>query len=175
MSWEETSESVCQIACALALVGDRWTLLIMREISMGVKRFEDLQMQTGMSSHLLALRLKRMEEDGLLVRRPYRERPPRFEYDSTRKGQELDAVLLALRNWGLHWEVSSLGDTPSISMTDKASGGNIDGNWQIPQSGRPFTFNDVEIALHPTFVAERQTRTDAFHAKKLRKATRTKR
>ena len=77
MGWSEVGDTVCPIARALAVVGDRWTVLILRELFLGVKRFEEFQQQTGMSPHLLSTRLKRLEAEGIVVRRPYSERPVR--------------------------------------------------------------------------------------------------
>src|ERR1700710_473409 len=113
MGWDEISESVCEIAQALSVVGDRWTLLIMREVGMGVRKFEEIQAQTGMSSHLLSTRLKRMEEEGLLELKLYSERPPRYEYHATQKGKELDSVLLALRGWTRGWGAYDPGAGPA--------------------------------------------------------------
>src|SRR5947209_15441482 len=101
MSWDDVAESLCPIARACSVVGDRWTLLILRELALGTRRFDDLQAQTGMSSHLLSTRLKRLEQDGVIERALYSERPPRYEYERTAKGKELDQVLLLLRAWGL--------------------------------------------------------------------------
>ncbi|MDB5850898.1 MAG: hypothetical protein JWP29_4650, partial [Rhodoferax sp.] len=103
MSWDAVFESVCPIARSLSVLGDRWTMLIMRELSMGVHRFDEIQAQTKMSSHLLAARLKRLEQDGVIERRPYNERPPRFDYHATAQGRELDPILLAFRAWGMKW------------------------------------------------------------------------
>lgn len=86
MGWSEVGETVCPIARTLAVVGDRWTVLILRELFLGVKRFEEFQAQTGMSSHLLSTRLKRLEADGIVVRHLYSDRPPRHEYRLTSKG-----------------------------------------------------------------------------------------
>lgn len=168
MGWDEISESVCQISCALSEVGDRWTLLIMLELSMGSRRFDALQAQTGISSHLLSTRLKRMEDDGLIERRLYLERPPRYEYYATPKGKELDAVLLTLRAWGLRWGQSPLGSDPSIAMTYKATGEVIDGHWQIPR-GAPFTFDDIEATMHNSYRHEREAKASVFHQKARRK------
>lgn len=101
MSWDCVSDTVCPIARALSVVGDRWTLLILRELIMGVRRFDELQAQTGMSSHLLSTRLKRMEQDGIVERRLYSKKPPRYEYLQTAKGKDLDPVILMLRSWGM--------------------------------------------------------------------------
>lgn len=81
------------------MVGDRWTLLILRELFIGVPRFEDIQAQTGMSSHLLSARLRRLETDRILTRRPYSKRPVRYEYRLTDKGLDLYPVILGLKAW----------------------------------------------------------------------------
>jgi DNA-binding HxlR family transcriptional regulator len=100
MAWAEIGNSICPIARALAVVGDRWTVLILRELFLGAKRFEEFQVQTGMSSHLLSTRLKRLERDGVIARRPYSQRPARHEYRFTDKGLDLYPLLLSLKNFG---------------------------------------------------------------------------
>ncbi len=165
MGWDEISNSVCPIARALALVGDRWTMLILIELVRGVHRFDELQAQTGMSSHLLSTRLKRMEQDGLIERRAYSERPPRFEYYSTQKGKGLDPVLMILRTWGRKWEGDCPPGQPATTVRHKASGIVLDDLWQIPGGGRDFTFDEVEAIPGPAFAAERAKRSAAFHAR----------
>jgi len=170
---EEEPTSMCDISRALSVVGDRWTLLIMREVGMGVRKFEEIQAYTGMSSHLLAKRLKRMEEEGLLERKLYSTGPPRYEYLPTRKGKELDAVSLTLRAWMLRWGNYELGASPAFVIVDK-KGKPVDGTWQIPSGKTPFTFNDVKTTISPAFEAEREARRTAyFEAKRRNKAART--
>lgn len=91
---------VCPIADALDVVGERWSLLILRELRFGVLRFKDIQVNTGAPKETLALRLRKLEQAGLIERRRYSERPPRDEYVLTESGQELSPVLQALRKWG---------------------------------------------------------------------------
>jgi DNA-binding HxlR family transcriptional regulator len=91
---------VCSIADALDVVGDRWSLLIVRECSYGTRRFNDIQRATGAPRNILASRLKRMEETGILQRVIYSERPERYEYSLTESGERLFPILLALREWG---------------------------------------------------------------------------
>lgn len=165
MKWEDVSESACHIARALSVVGDRWTLLIMREIGIGgVRRFEEIQAQTGMSSQLLAARLKRMEEHQVIERRPYQSNPERFEYHATLEGKELDSVLLALRGWGMRRQGGAAAD-PSIALADKVSGQPIHANWPFP-SGKPFTFEQVDVTLSEAFSVERIRRQKAFQNKR---------
>ena len=92
----------CPVAQALEIVGDRWTLLILRDLLLdGPRRFQDLQRSlTRISPNTLSDRLKTLEENGIVERRFYETHPPRAEYALTGKGTELRPVLRALRIWG---------------------------------------------------------------------------
>jgi DNA-binding HxlR family transcriptional regulator len=81
-------------------VGERWSLLILRELGFGVHRFQDIQVNTGAPRETLALRLRKLEETGVIERRRYSEHPPRDEYVLTDAGRDLSPVLTALREWG---------------------------------------------------------------------------
>ena len=91
---------VCSIADALEVLGERWSLLVLRELGFGVHRFKDIQVNTGAPRETLALRLRTLEEAGVIERRRYCEHPPRDEYLLTAAGRELLPVLGALREWG---------------------------------------------------------------------------
>jgi DNA-binding HxlR family transcriptional regulator len=90
----------CSIAKTLEIVGERWTLLIIRDVFLGLRRFDQLQESLGVARNVLTDRLNRLVEEGILERVQYRERPPRFEYRLTDKGLELNVALTALRQWG---------------------------------------------------------------------------
>ncbi|MFC9999567.1 winged helix-turn-helix transcriptional regulator [Nocardia sp. NPDC127526] len=90
----------CSIANALEVVGERWSLLAVREIMLGVNRFDQIARNTGASRDILTTRLRKLEEVGLLERKPYQEHPPRYEYVLSESGQALHWVLLNLMNWG---------------------------------------------------------------------------
>jgi DNA-binding HxlR family transcriptional regulator len=90
----------CSIARALEIVGERWTLLIVRDASLGLARFEQFQQSLGVARNVLTDRLNRLVEEGILERVRYNERPERYEYRLTGKGRELDVALSALRQWG---------------------------------------------------------------------------
>jgi DNA-binding HxlR family transcriptional regulator len=91
----------CPVAKTLELVGDRWTLLVVRDLLRGTRRFQDLQAGLpGLAPNILSDRLKLMEEHGLVERRFYSDHPPRAEYALTAKGQELGMVIGALAAWG---------------------------------------------------------------------------
>jgi DNA-binding HxlR family transcriptional regulator len=90
----------CSIARTLELVGERWTLLIVRDALLGVRRFDDFQESLGVARNVLADRLNRLVDEGILERKKYSERPPRFEYRLTEKGRDLAVPVLALMQWG---------------------------------------------------------------------------
>jgi DNA-binding HxlR family transcriptional regulator len=90
----------CSIARTLELVGDRWTLLIVRDIALGSSRFDQLLDSLGIASNVLTDRLSRLVAEDVLERVRYSERPTRFEYRLTKKGSELRVALLALMQWG---------------------------------------------------------------------------
>jgi DNA-binding HxlR family transcriptional regulator len=102
----------CSVASALNLVGEKWSLLAVREIMFGNKRFDEIARNTGAPRDRLAARLRALETAGVVARRQYSEHPPRYEYELTESGQELRAVLTALRAWGDKWAV----DTPPLTF-----------------------------------------------------------
>jgi DNA-binding HxlR family transcriptional regulator len=91
---------ICSIARALELVGDRWTLLVVRDLVLGLSRFDQLLDSLGIASNVLTDRLHRLVDEGIVERVRYSERPERFEYHLTKKGRELGVALLALMQWG---------------------------------------------------------------------------
>jgi DNA-binding HxlR family transcriptional regulator len=90
----------CSIARTLEIVGERWTLLIIRDVFLGLRRFDQLQESLGVARNVLTDRLNRLVEEGILERVQYSQRPLRFEYRLTKKGRELNVALTALRQWG---------------------------------------------------------------------------
>ena len=99
----------CSIARATDLFADAWTALIMRDVLLGVARFDDIAEDLGVSRKVLAARLSRLVEEGVIVRERYQERPPREHYRATEKGEQLYPVLLALMAWGDHWYAEEAG------------------------------------------------------------------
>ncbi len=90
----------CSIARALEVVGERWTLLIVRDAFLGLRRFDQFQESLGIARNVLTGRLNRLVDEGILERVRYSERPERFEYRLTDKGRDLYVALTALRQWG---------------------------------------------------------------------------
>ena len=93
----------CSIASALTFLGEKWALLVVRELALGVHRFDEIQRHTGAPRDILTTRLRRLEEAGVLERRQYSERPARFGYHLTAAGKELRPILLSLAAWGEKW------------------------------------------------------------------------
>lgn len=91
---------ICPIADSLEIVGDKWSLLVLRELSLGVHRFNDIQRHTGAPRDRIADRLRSLEHSGIIERRRYSEHPPRYEYRLTEAGRDLRPVLNSLRRWG---------------------------------------------------------------------------
>src|SRR2546429_9312076 len=98
----DAPRSSCPVACALDVVGDRWTLLVVRDLLGGARRYGEL-LASGerIPTNILADRLRRLESHGLVERTPYREHPPRMEYRLTEAGRGLGPALDALARWGL--------------------------------------------------------------------------
>ncbi len=108
----------CSIARTLAIVGERWTLLIVRDAYLGRRRFEEFHESLGISRNVLTERLTRLVDEGILERVPYQEHPTRYEYLLTQKGRDLRVALTALRQWGDTY-ISEKPPTLLRSMADK--------------------------------------------------------
>lgn len=106
----------CSIANALAVVGERWSLLALREVMFGVHRFDQIARNTGASRDILTTRLRGLVAAGVLERRQYETRPPRYEYVLTESGRALHTVLLALMEWGDKYVTE--GEPPTVWQHD---------------------------------------------------------
>lgn len=91
---------ICSIARTLEAVGERWSLLIVRDAFLGLRRFEEFQASLGVARNVLTKRLNRLVDEGILTRVRYQERPTRYEYRLTSKGSELGTAVIALMQWG---------------------------------------------------------------------------
>lgn len=113
----------CSVARTLSVIGDRWTLLIVRDSFLGLRRFEDFQRDLRMTRHRLAARLGKLVDQGILDRVPYHDRPRRFEYRLTEKGIDLYPVVVALLRWGDRWMVDS--DGPPVELLHRNCGRHV--------------------------------------------------
>ncbi len=100
MSIAAYSEKNCSIAKPLSFLGERWTVLVLRDLFLGRRRFDDIQASLGVATNVLSARLATLTEEGIVERRRYSEHPERFEYVLTEKGRDLQPLLLALLAWG---------------------------------------------------------------------------
>jgi len=144
-------DQVCSIARALEVVGERWTLLLIRDAFLGVRRFQDFERGLGVSKKVLAERLERLTEEGILERRRYQERPPRDEYRLTAKGRALWRVLAQLMIWGD--EYYSPAEGPPRLLRHRDCGGTADGRLRCTQCGADLEGGDVELVAGPGLVS----------------------
>lgn len=116
MEWRETSTDNCPVGRALEVLGEKWTLLIVRDALNGVRRFDDFRHHVGLSEAVLADRLRKLVDAGVLFTRPYQEagRRERHEYLLTAKGRELLPVIVALKQWGESHHVERKGPVVQV-------------------------------------------------------------
>jgi DNA-binding HxlR family transcriptional regulator len=114
----------CSIAGALEVVGERWSLLIVRDVFLGLRKFDELQRNLGVARNVLQARLQRLVDNGVLERRRYHERPERFEYLLTEKGLELWPTIVALMRWGDRYAPPPRG--PAVVVAHRSCGGRLD-------------------------------------------------
>jgi DNA-binding HxlR family transcriptional regulator len=114
------SDMECSIARTLEAIGDKWSLLILRDAFYGVRRFEDFRGDLGIARNILTDRLQKLVSHGVLQKEPYDERPPRFEYRLTEKGRDLLPVILTMMKWGDRW--TNENDAPPVTLTHTTCG-----------------------------------------------------
>jgi len=156
-----TPETLCPVARAEASLGDRWTILVLRELFMGNHRFEEIQAQTGATPQMVSSRLKALETDGIVERRAYSERPPRHAYHLTMKGEALHPVLLALRAWGETW-CKTPEEGRAVHYTHRICGKPAGLGPVCEACGQPLRRDELIADLDPAYRAERDARWQAF-------------
>ncbi len=131
----------CSIARTLEVVGEWWTLLVLREAFRGVRRFDELQDGLGIARNILTARLRTLEAHGILERHRYQERPARFEYRLTQKGLDLYPVLVALMQWGDRYVAGAAG--PPVTLVHKGCGHQANPVLACAHCGEPVTARDM--------------------------------
>jgi DNA-binding HxlR family transcriptional regulator len=162
MTWETAGDTVCPIARSLTVIGDRWTMLIIRELFLATRRFEEFEIQTGISPNLLSVRLKRLETDGVIARRKYQDAPRRYEYRLTDKGLDLYPVLLSLKSWGERWGGFRSHQKPALEIIHRSCGHSTRLELVCPECREPFGARDVRVQIGKQFSNEREARQVAF-------------
>ena len=140
----------CSIARTLEILGERWTLLIVRDIFSGRRRFDQLQDGLGVARNVLATRLGRLIEEGVVEKRAYRERPVRHEYFLTEKGLDLWPVLIAMLAWGDRYATP---DGPPLVIHHKECDGIVDERGSCGDCGERLTARDAYTVRDPSRVS----------------------
>jgi len=156
-----SSTTLCPIARGQGVVGDRWTVLVLRELFLGNRRFEEIQVQTQATPQMVAGRLKKLESDGLIERRLYSERPARYEYHLTEMGIGFHPVFLAMRAWGETW-LKSRTEEVAIQYTHLPCGQDPGLGPNCQACGEVMRREELSAKLSGSFDAERQARLSAF-------------
>lgn len=140
----------CSIARSLEIVGDRWTLLVIRSAFEGVRRFDDFQEALGVARNVLTDRLARLCDEGIMRRRLYQERPDRFEYRLTRKGVELWPAMMSLLLWGdRHYAENG----PPLLIRHRDCGGLLTPALTCDKCAEPMGPTDIEPVPGPGAIA----------------------
>jgi DNA-binding HxlR family transcriptional regulator len=140
-------DMACSIARTLDVAGEPWSPLIMRDVWVGITRFDELQRDLGISSKVLTERLNWLVEQGMLERRAYSERPPRHDYLPTEKGYEFCDILLAIAAWGDRWTAGPEG--PPALHRHRACGHLTRVDPRCAHCGEPLHAADVEVEAGP--------------------------
>jgi len=136
----------CSVARCLDVIGEWWTPLVLRDLFMGITRFDDFQGRLGIARNILADRLNRLVETGVVEKVPYQERPRRFEYRLTEKGADLWRVLTAMREWGDRWEAPQ---GPSVQLVHRGCGHVASTSVVCNQCGEPMDRRAVRLVRGP--------------------------
>jgi len=149
-----TESDACSIEGALDVVGDRWSMLIMRDAFRGIRRFSDIHQDLGIPRAVLSDRLKELVSHGLLSKRQYMDHPPRHEYRLTEQGRELSPILVALMHWGDKW---LLGGSPPTVLVHEPCGTDVELGFYCRECHRDFS---------PTEISSESTHSESHGASK---------
>src|ERR1039457_3498634 len=141
------TSQVCSIAGALEVVGERWSLLIVRDVLLGLRRFDQLQADLGIARNVLQTRLTRLVDQGVLEKRLYQKRPKRYEYRLTEKGLDLWPTIVALMHWGDSYAAPAAG--PPVLLEHRGCGGAVDQHRICGACGARLSARDVLASAGP--------------------------
>lgn len=148
-------DMACSIARTLDAAGEPWSPLIVRDVFIGITRFDELQRDLGISRKVLAERLERLIDEGILERRAYSERPPRHDYVLTKKGEELCEVIFAIVAWGDRWKAGESG--PPALLRHQSCGKLTRAEVRCAECGEPLHASDVQAEVGPGGLGARGT------------------
>jgi DNA-binding HxlR family transcriptional regulator len=147
---------VCSLAGALEVIGERWSLLIVRDVLLGLRRFDEIQSDLGIARNVLNARLTRLLDQGVLDKRLYQERPPRYEYRLTDKGLDLWPTIVALMQWGNRYTSPTAG--PPVLLEHRGCGGAVDEHRICETCGARLSVRDVRALPGPGATSEHPLR-----------------
>ena len=147
MLGNEYESQTCSIAGALEVVGERWSLLIVRNVLLGLRRFDEIQENLGIARNVLQTRLTRLLDQGVLEKRLYQERPARYEYRLTEKGLDLWPTIVALMQWGDRYAVPAGG--PVVLLEHRGCGGAVDDHRVCKACDEKLSVRDVRAIPGP--------------------------
>ena len=147
MQWDELDQEPCSLARTLSVIGDRWTLLILRDCFLKVRRFDDFQVRLGIGRPILADRLAKLVAAGVLTKVAYRPNPVRHEYRLTQKGLDLHPVIMSIVHWG---DSHMAGDAGRPLLHRHATCGNVFDPVQVcSECGEALDPRAVEVLAGP--------------------------
>ena len=147
MKWDEISTQCCSVAKATSIFGDKWTLMILRQMFMGMRKFSEIQQSLEITKHRLTDRLNRLIEQGIIFKHLYDDKYNRFEYRLTEKGVDLYAVFITIGQWGDKWEAD--GDGPPVQYVHKECGQVADPVLSCSCCGGKLTPKNIAVQIGP--------------------------
>ncbi len=146
----------CSVAAALEIIGEAWTILILREAFFGSRRFEDFQKHLGIARNILTTRLNKLCDKGILERTPIKPGAKRHEYRLTPMGRDLHTILIALTQWGDRW--LQLSEGPPVKFIERATGEEIADVAVLGQDGHKIEARDLAMIPGPGATDETRKR-----------------
>ncbi|MBA6288932.1 helix-turn-helix domain-containing protein [Colwellia sp. MB3u-4] len=147
MRWDQVNTQTCSIARSLSIFGDSWTLLVIRQVFMRIRRFSDIQQSLGITKHRLSDRLNRLVEEEIIYKHLYDEKYNRFEYKLTERGLELYPILISITMWGDKWTADA--DGPPVEYVHKNCGENAKPKLSCSHCDEQINANNTTMRLGP--------------------------
>lgn len=161
MRWKQINTMTCSIARTLSAIGDRWTMLIVRDVFLGIRRFDAIQRDLRITPHRLSDRLRKLVREGILCRVAYEKRPPRFEYRLTEKGVDLYPSLVAMVGWGDRWMAGAEG--VPLELVHRPCGHSIEPELICPACKSKINPRAMSARPGPALIGRRERTHSAPH------------
>jgi len=152
MRWQDIDQQPCSLARSLAIIGDNWTLLVLRDCFLGVRRFDDFQQRLGVTRHVLSDRLRKLADGGVLEKVAYQERPLRHEYRLTPMGRDLYPVIAPLDKWGDKYLAVIAG--PPLVRVHRQCGEPLVAKLQCGHCGDSVEAQDIRLEENPHWAGQ---------------------